>query len=43
MNSAVFTLPASFEPAEFLPSQLLLYADAARWLVSRRWVHDTQQ
>jgi hypothetical protein len=29
-----FTLPASFDPLEFLTARLQLHADAARWLVS---------
>lgn len=34
MTSIVFTLPRSFEPAEFLTSRLQLRADDARWLIS---------
>jgi len=29
-----FTLPQSFQPAEYLPLRLLTRADDARWLVS---------
>ncbi len=34
MTHYEFTLPRSFQPAEFLPGRLMLHADAARWLVS---------